>query len=203
MTEHPKTHKKLEQAQSGTARAALLGVSDGLVTNVSLILGVAAAGVSADLVLVAGIASLIAGACSMAVGEYISMRGQAELLESILDTERRELGTDPVKANATLRSKLGINPDELGSAWRSAISSFVMFSLGAVIPLVPWFFAGGNPAIWVSVGLSAASALGIGAYLGVATNGRWIWAASRQLFVLVLAAGITYMIGRLFNTSVT
>ncbi|MDF2461420.1 MAG: hypothetical protein K0S68_823, partial [Candidatus Saccharibacteria bacterium] len=82
--------QKIAQAQSGTARAALLGVSDGLVTNVSLILGVAAASASdAHIVRVAGIASLIAGACSMAVGEYISMRGQVELLESVLEEEQK------------------------------------------------------------------------------------------------------------------
>jgi VIT1/CCC1 family predicted Fe2+/Mn2+ transporter len=225
---------KIAQAQSGTARAALLGISDGLVTNVSLILGVAAAGASVEVVRIAGIASLIAGACSMAVGEYISMRGQVELLEGVLAEEEEELRSDPERAKGELQSileqdgvttataqkaagevargpkqamavyargKLGINPNELGSAWKSAASSFVMFSLGAAIPLLPWI-APTSAVIPVSLGLAIIAALAIGAYLGFVSNGRWIRAALRQLFVLILAASITYGVGRLFNTTV-
>ena len=101
------THRrKIEQAQSGTARAALLGISDGLVTNVSLILGVSAAGASPGIVRVAGFASLIAGAFSMAVGEYISMRGQIELLSSVLEHERNELRGNPEAAHHALEKVL-------------------------------------------------------------------------------------------------
>lgn len=92
----------MEQAKSGTARAALLGVSDGLVTNVSLILGVAGAGAAPEFVRLAGFASLIAGAISMAVGEYISMRGQVELLSGILEAEREELHSHPDTARKAL-----------------------------------------------------------------------------------------------------
>jgi VIT1/CCC1 family predicted Fe2+/Mn2+ transporter len=225
----------IEQAKSGTARAALLGVSDGLVTNVSFILGVAGAGVGPQFVRVAGLASLIAGAGSMAVGEYISMRGQVELLESVLSGEEVQLKENPKEAKAALkevliedgmsettatagsnevaansakamamyaRGKLGINPDELGSAWGAAGSSLVMFSLGAFVPLVPWFFGGGVTAILTSLGLSIITALGIGAYLGYTTGGHMLRPALRQLFVLVLAAGVTYGIGRLFHVRV-
>jgi VIT1/CCC1 family predicted Fe2+/Mn2+ transporter len=225
--------KKIERAQSGTARAALLGISDGLVTNVSLILGVAAAGAGAGVVRVAGIASLIAGAFSMAVGEYISMRGQVELLSSVLEVEREqlrsdphtahealeqvlrddgvtkptahaaalEIGRDPEKAMAVYaRGNLGVNPHELGSAWGSAISSFVTFAAGATVPLVPWFVAGGNGAVIASLGLALIAAFGIGAYLGTSTNGRWQQAGLRQVLVLILAAGATYLIGRLLHT---
>lgn len=227
--------KIIEQAQSGTARAALLGVSDGLVTNVSLILGVAGAGVGADVVRVAGLASLIAGACSMAVGEYISMRGQSELLAGVLAAERDELHNDPAVAKAHLREifikdgvsertahaaaeeiardpekamavysrgKLGINPEELGSAWKSAGSSFVMFSLGALVPLLPWYLWNDSSAIIISLALSCLAALGIGTFLGRTTGGNWIKAALRQLAVLIIAAGVTYFIGRLFHTTV-
>jgi VIT1/CCC1 family predicted Fe2+/Mn2+ transporter len=229
-----KNRKKVEQAQSGTARAALLGVSDGLVTNVSLILGIAGAGASSNVVRVAGIASLIAGACSMAVGEYISMRGQIELLQGVLKTEREELHSHPDNVHRELtsilegdgvtgatahraaleiardsekamtmyaRGRLGVNPNELGSAWGSAVSSFIMFSAGALIPLIPWFIAGGNTAIITALAVSAVAALGIGAYLGSTTTGRWLQAAVRQLLVLILAAGVTYLIGRLFHTN--
>jgi VIT1/CCC1 family predicted Fe2+/Mn2+ transporter len=228
--------KKIAQAQNGTARAALLGISDGLVTNVSLILGVAAASASdAHIVRVAGVASLIAGACSMAVGEYISMRGQVELLESVLAEEREELRSDPERAQAEIqeimeadgidsatahrasadvirdpekamamyaRGKLGVNPDELGSAWGSAFSSFVMFAVGAAVPLIPWLLGAGSMAVVSSLLLSVVAALAIGAYLGYMSSGRMVRAALRQLFVLVLAAGLTYGVGLLFHTTV-
>jgi VIT1/CCC1 family predicted Fe2+/Mn2+ transporter len=238
MTSHklqPDTVKKLERAQSGTARAALLGISDGLVTNVSLILGVAGSGASSGVVKIAGIASLLAGAFSMAVGEYISMKGQVELLESVLAVERQELrshpdnarkalrevmiadgmdegtatkasaevASDPAKAMAMFaRGKLGVNPDELGSAWKSALSSLFMFAIGAMIPLAPWLFGGGMGILLISVGVSVVAALAVGAYLGSVTTGRWVRTALRQLFVLILAAGATYMVGSLFHSKV-
>ncbi|HUD11187.1 MAG TPA: VIT1/CCC1 transporter family protein [Candidatus Saccharimonadia bacterium] len=231
-----KNLKRIEQAQSGAARAALLGISDGLVTNVSLILGVAGAGASAGVVRLAGVASLIAGACSMAVGEYISMRGQVELLSSVLEVEREQLERDPKTAhevmesifvadgvsketahNATIeiskdpakamamyaRGKLGVNPNELGSAKASAASSFVMFSLGALVPLVPWFFPRLPQAVALSIFLSVLAALGVGSYLGYVTNGKPLRAALRQLIVLIAAASATYIIGRLLHTSLT
>jgi VIT1/CCC1 family predicted Fe2+/Mn2+ transporter len=171
----------------------------------------------------------------MAVGEYISMQGQVELLESVLEVERKELHSHPDNARQALqevmisdgmepstattasaevardpaksmamyaRGKLGVNPDELGSAWQSALSSLVMFAIGAFIPLAPWFFSSGPAAMGLSVALSALGALAIGAYLGYTTTGRRVPAALRQLLVLVLAAGATYLVGRLFHTTV-
>ncbi|MDH4278651.1 MAG: VIT1/CCC1 transporter family protein, partial [Acidimicrobiia bacterium] len=75
--------------QGGAARAAVFGVSDGLVSNVALILGVAAAGTGAGTVLIAGASGLLAGAASMAAGEYVSMKAQNELVERELEIERR------------------------------------------------------------------------------------------------------------------
>ena len=225
----------MEQAKSGTARAALLGVSDGLVTNVSLILGVAGAGAAPQIVRLAGVASLIAGAFSMAVGEYISMRGQVELLEGILKIERQELQDHPEDARNALREvmvadgmslttaeagsvevahhpekamamyargKLGINPEELGSVWGSAGSSLIMFSVGALVPLIPWFFGGGITAIIYSLILSTIGALAIGAYLGYTTGSHPLRPALRQLLVLILAASATYLVGLLFHARI-
>ncbi len=101
------------------------------------------------------------------------------------------------------RGKLGINPDELGSAWGSAGSSLLMFSAGALVPLLPWFAVSGQAAILFSLGVSMVAALGIGAYLGKTTNDRWIRSALRQLFVLVLGASVTYIIGRIFHMNIT
>jgi VIT1/CCC1 family predicted Fe2+/Mn2+ transporter len=86
----------------GTARAAVFGVSDGLVSNVSLILGVAGANTSASFVRLAGLAGLIAGACSMAVGEYLSVSAQVELAERELRLERHEIINRPAKETAEL-----------------------------------------------------------------------------------------------------
>jgi VIT1/CCC1 family predicted Fe2+/Mn2+ transporter len=89
---------------AGAARAAVFGVSDGLVSNVSLILGVAGASTSASVVRLAGLAGLIAGACSMAVGEYLSVSAQVELAERELRLERHEIVHNKPKEQAELVS---------------------------------------------------------------------------------------------------
>jgi VIT1/CCC1 family predicted Fe2+/Mn2+ transporter len=94
--------KRAREVQSGAARAAVLGISDGLVTNVSLILGVAGAQVGGHFVQLAGIASLVAGAVSMAVGEYVSMSAQVELLDRLLADYRRHLELQPELARQEL-----------------------------------------------------------------------------------------------------
>ena len=221
--------------QSGEARAAVLGVNDGLVTNTSLILGVAGAAAAPDVVQLAGVASLIAGAGSMAIGEWVSMRAQVELLERLLAEERAAIAADPGRERAILqnamtragfdeaacaratdglfrdperalrvysRAVLGVNPDELGSPWRSAISSLITFSIGAVVPLAPWFLAAGNAAIAASVAVAAAAALVIGGLLGQLTGGRWLRGALRQLAFVAAAAGVTFLVGKLFGTAV-
>jgi VIT1/CCC1 family predicted Fe2+/Mn2+ transporter len=81
--------------QGGGARAAVFGVSDGLVSNVALILGMAGAHASVGAVRLAGIAGLVAGAFSMAAGEYVSMRAQSELMLRELDVERQAIRHDP------------------------------------------------------------------------------------------------------------
>ena len=103
----------------GGARAAVFGVSDGLVSNVSLILGMAGAHASAGSVRLAGIAGLIGGAFSMASGEYVSMRAQSELMQRELDVERRAILSDPEDERrelAALYRSRGVEPamaDEL------------------------------------------------------------------------------------------
>src|SRR3954471_17458058 len=101
--------------QGGTARAAVFGVSDGLVSNVSLILGVAGADPGAGVVRLAGLAGLVAGAVSMAAGEYVSMKAQTELYERELELERRELLRNPhvetVELTQIYQSR-GVDPDQ-------------------------------------------------------------------------------------------
>jgi VIT1/CCC1 family predicted Fe2+/Mn2+ transporter len=108
---HPERHR---QFTSGWARAAIFGASDGLVTNVSLILGFAGASPGHSVVRLAGLAGLVAGAFSMASGEYLSMVSQRELYEREIDVERRALATYPAAEQAELRSifvSRGIDPD--------------------------------------------------------------------------------------------
>src|SRR3954465_12314862 len=93
----PRPEHHHRDISGGTARAAVFGVSDGLVSNVSLILGVAGAHPDASVVRLAGLAGLIAGACSMAVGEYLSVSAQVELAERELRLERHEIVHNSVK----------------------------------------------------------------------------------------------------------
>ncbi len=111
--------------QGGAARAAVFGMSDGLVSNVGLILGVAGADTSADVVMLAGLAGLVSGAISMAAGEYNSMRVQAELLERELTMERRELERNPRVEAVELAQRYqsrGVDPDLARDLANSLIS---------------------------------------------------------------------------------
>jgi vacuolar iron transporter family protein len=218
---------------SGGARAAVFGASDGLVSNVALILGVAAADPVEGVVRLAGVAGLVAGAVSMAAGEYISMRSQAELYDRELRIERQaqranpeleelELakiyearGIDPESAaqvaklmmedpdialEVHAREELGFDPDQLGSPIRAALSSFAAFSVGALLPLVPWLFTGGSGAIVASVVLGMVGALGLGAIVGVFSMRSPIYTALRQLSIAVVATAVTMAIGSAVGT---
>jgi VIT1/CCC1 family predicted Fe2+/Mn2+ transporter len=210
-------------------------VSDGLVTNVSLILGVVGAQPPPSYVRLAGWAGLLAGAFSMAAGEYISMSAQRELLAREIEVERRALKLEPeaelkelakvyerrgltseaafslaetmmrtpeLALEAHAREEIGIDPSSLGSPYPAAFSSFASFSVGALIPLVPWFFLDGAPAVAASAGAVAVAALVIGLLLAQATGRSPLRSALRQLLVSMLAAGVTYLVGRLIGVSI-
>jgi vacuolar iron transporter family protein len=219
---------------SGGARAAVFGISDGLVTNVALILGIAGAHPSAGFVRLAGVAGLVAGALSMSSGEYVSMRAQTELFQRELalehheiehrpEGERRELvriyesrGIEPDVAHQLAsemmrtpelalethaREELGINPSFLGSPIQAALSSFVTFAFGALLPLLPWLFTGGTGAILGSVVIGALAAFGIGIALSFFTKRSWWLTGLRQLSISAVAAGATYGIGHAIGVS--
>lgn len=212
----------------GAARAAVFGVSDGLVSNVGLLLGVAGADASASVVRIAGLAGLIAGAISMAAGEYNSMRVQKELLERELAIERRELRRNPhiemmelaliyqsrgmdadrarELAEATMqdedlalethaREELGIDPNELGSPIQAAVSSFLAFSVGAVIPLVPWFFGGGTGATVATLVVALLAAAIVGFVVSRFTERHRGMTILRQIAFTAIPAAITYAVG--------
>jgi len=91
----PVSSEQRTGGKSGAIRAAIFGVNDGLVSNLSLIFGVAGAGVENQLVVLAGVAGLLAGAFSMAAGEYISVRVQREVFERLIHLEAHEIGSEP------------------------------------------------------------------------------------------------------------
>ena len=229
----PEHHHR--DVQGGAARAAVFGVSDGLVSNVGLILGVAGADASSNVVRVAGLAGLIAGAISMAAGEYNSMRVQTELLQRELAIERRELhrnphvetvelallyqsrGMDPDQARslaeATMtdpdqalavhaREELGIDPDDLGSPMQAAVSSFFAFAVGALVPLVPWFFGGGSAATVASLVLALLAASIVGVVVSSFTERHRLATILRQLAFTAVPAAITYAIGSALGVAV-
>jgi VIT1/CCC1 family predicted Fe2+/Mn2+ transporter len=219
----------------GAARAAVFGISDGLVSNVGLILGVAGANPAPGVVRLAGLAGLIAGAVSMAAGEYNSMKVQQELFERELDLERRSLArfphvemveltqiyqskgvaadqaralaeammSDPDRAlEAHAREELGISPENLGSPTAAASSSFVAFSLGAVVPLIPWFFIGHGAAVLASLTVAVFTAVVVGAFTGRYTGRSQLRTALRQVLFTLVPAAITYAIGSAVGVSV-
>jgi VIT1/CCC1 family predicted Fe2+/Mn2+ transporter len=227
--------KRALQVQRGGARAAVLGVNDGLVSVLCIVLAVAGAGAGAHSVLLAGFAGLIAGAISMAAGEWISVRSQVELFAGILKDIKRLIGedrplfveqiseslartgheektaskaaTEIAKSDHHLtevyaRQVMGFNPDELGSPWVAASSSFLLFVLGALAPLSPWFFCGGALALWLSVIFTGIGSLIVGGYISTSSGKSVTRGAFRQFGIVVLASVVTYGVGYIFGASV-
>jgi len=155
---------------SGTFRAAVFGANDGLVSNLALVLGIGATGVSTPIILATGLAGLLAGALSMGAGEFVSVRSQRELLAASnpnpqtrtalphLDVDANELSLvyrargmseeDAVAHAAEVMRDLSVDHssaevddhEEIGSALGAAVSSFCFFASGAIIPVLPYLF---------------------------------------------------------------
>ena len=104
--------------------------------------------------------------------------------------------------DALVREELGINPEELGgSAWKAAIASFVLFAIGAIIPVIPYTFLTGTTAIIVSAAFSAAGLCLIGAAITLFTGRSVIGSGIRQMIFGLAAAAVTYLIGRLIGVN--
>lgn len=218
------------QISDGGFRAALFGLLDGLVTNVSLILGFAGANPGHDIVRLAGLAGLVAGAFSMGSGEYLSMRSQKELYEYEIDVERKALATSPEVERKELRDlfvgrgidaelaerlstdlmrnpdlalrthareELGIDPSATGSPWITSISSFLFFSVGALIPLLPWIIASTGNVMWWSVALTGVATLIVGGAVGHFTRRGIAYSATRALIIMAIASAVTFGVGHL------
>jgi VIT1/CCC1 family predicted Fe2+/Mn2+ transporter len=222
--------------KSGTLRAAIFGVNDGLVSNAALIMGFAGASQSRGVIVLAGISGLLAGAFSMGAGEYISMRVQRELLERLLHLEAHELGSDVegelrelaeiyerkglspeladrvaaqlsadprVALDTHAREELGIDPDEgLGSPWGAAVSSFLMFAGGAIVPIVPFLVASGATATVAALSITGLALLTVGGLTARLTGRSIVVSALRMFAIGMTAAAVTYGIGVLIGVSV-
>jgi VIT1/CCC1 family predicted Fe2+/Mn2+ transporter len=218
-------------------RAAVLGANDGLVSNLSLVTGVIGADLAAHDVLLTGIAGLLAGACSMGMGEWLSVNSAREFYQAQIATEADELaefpeeekqelmliyqakglpeaqakaladkiiGTPGTALETLAREELGIDPDALGgSAWSAAGTSFLLFAAGAVVPVIPLFFAGGVRAAIYSCVLSAIAMFIIGAGTTLYTGRNFLFSGLRQLAIGVGAAAITFGLGRLIGVAVS
>ena len=100
------------------------------------------------------------------------------------------------------RIVLGINPSDLGSPWVAAVASLLTFAIGALVPLIPWYFTDAARAPIVSLAGALLAAFVIGALLGYHTDRRWLRGGVRQVVVITLASAITYGVGHLFHGNV-
>jgi VIT1/CCC1 family predicted Fe2+/Mn2+ transporter len=214
----------------GWLRAAVFGAMDGLVTNIALIAGVGGGGVSPKTIILTGVSGLVAGAISMALGEYTSVKTQNEQLDHEVAVERRELERHPEQEAEELaqrwmdrglpgdlarqvaaalaenpeealrvhaQEELGLDPHEKPSPWVAAISSFICFSVGAAIPLLPYLL--GSAVLWPALAAGAAGLFLAGALVSRFTRRPWLLSGVRQLAFGAAAAGATYLIGVLIG----
>jgi VIT1/CCC1 family predicted Fe2+/Mn2+ transporter len=217
-------------------RAAVLGANDGLVSNLSLVMGVAGAELAPRAILVTGVAGLLAGACSMAMGEWLSVNSARELAKQQIAVEADELREFPEEEKQELvliyeakglsqqqakiladriisdkdtaldtltREELGIDPQDLGgSAWVAGATSFLLFALGAIFPVAPFFFLSGAVAIEASLAVSALVMFAIGAGTTLFTGRGALFSGTRQLAIGLGAAAITFFLGKLIGVSI-
>ncbi len=216
----------------GWLRPAVFGAMDGLVTNIALIAGVGGGGLAVHNVILTGFAGLVAGAVSMGLGEYTSVRTQNDQVAHEIAKERHELehnpeteaeelagiwinrglpeklarqvadvlSKDPEQAlRVHAQEELGVNPEEQPSPWVAAVSSFLCFSLGALVPIMPYLF--GAAALWLSLAVGGVGLFVAGALTSRFTSRTWYRSGLRQLALGLAAAGATYLIGKAIGIS--
>ena len=226
------------RAGGGNAlRAAVLGANDGLLSNLSLVMGVAGAQMGGAEILVTGLAGLLAGAGSMALGEWLSVQSSRELYQRQIAIEAEEIRVAPDEEREELaliyqakglpeaqardlaarliaqsdtaldtlaREELGIDPKELGgSAWQAAITSFLLFALGAIVPVAPFTIWSGQLAVMASLTLSGLVLFAIGAGITLLTGRSVFYSGMRQVLFGLAAAALTFGVGRLIGVSLT
>jgi VIT1/CCC1 family predicted Fe2+/Mn2+ transporter len=224
--------------RSGSVRAAVFGISDGLVSNTALVMGFAGASLNGSIgnstVLFAGLAGLLAGSFSMAAGEYVSVASQRDLFRREIEMEAIELRdkpeeeakeleliyrakgldkalaksvsdeimSDPKTALDTLaREELGLDPDQLGSPVKVAVSSFIAFAIGASVAVLPYTLLEGSAAFLTAIAAAITALCVVGGVVGRLSGRGIVFSATRQLSWGVGAATITYAVGSLIGVS--
>lgn len=217
-------------------RASVLGANDGLVSNLLLVMGVVGASLDERAILITGLAGLLAGASSMAMGEWVSVQSSRELYQRQIEIERQEIAETPDKEaqeflemymakglseplarqvseqlmenpehalDTMVREELGINPHDLGgSAWEAAGASFLLFAVGAAVPVLPFLLLSGMAAVWASLGVSALALFGMGAAITFITGRNPLASGARQLLIGIAASGVTFAIGKLIDVTI-
>jgi vacuolar iron transporter family protein len=224
------------RAPGGNAlRAAVLGANDGLTSNLALIMGVAGAQFKSAVILITGLTGLLAGAFSMAIGEWVSVQSARELYQRQVQTEANEIRSVPDEEqeelaliyeakglpqreaeqvaerlmidekgalDAMVREELGLDPSTLGgSPYSAGGSSFVLFALGAIIPLISYFFVSGMAGVVAAIVSAALGLFVIGVLISLLTGRSALYAGTRQLVFGLLAAGVTFGLGHLIGAA--
>ena len=211
---------------------AIYGVNDGLGAVFGIVSGVAGATNGGEVVLLAGLAGMVASAISMGSGAYLAAKSESEVYQAELGREKKEVEENPDEEREELElfyqlkglseqeskalvARLSKNPDqylktlaheELGlseanfpNPWRSLVSSMLSTAVGAFIPLIPFFFTRGYPAVFASLGISIVAHFAVGAAKSLVTTRSW-WASGLEMTIVGLIAGaVTYALGVLFG----
>jgi VIT1/CCC1 family predicted Fe2+/Mn2+ transporter len=230
----PEIHHNHRDVTGGWLRPAVFGAMDGLISNFSLISGFAGAQASRHLVILSGLGGLVAGAFSMAVGEYVSVASQGDLARAEIEVERYELRHNAAAEQAELaelyisrgvdralalevskqlsrdpdqaleihsREELGVSAGDLPSPYVAAGSSFVSFSIGAALPVLP--FAFGASVLWPAAIVAGLALLLAGTIVARITGRPWWYGGLRQLVLGAVAAGVTFAVGAAIGTHIT
>lgn len=218
----------------GWLRAAVFGAMDGLVTNIALVAGVGGGGADRHMILLTGTAGLVAGAFSMALGEFASVDTQNDAVANEVAVEREEIRRHPLYEQAELATmyeqmgltrgtaeavarevhadpelavkvhvahELGVDVDEQPSPWTAAVSSFLCFAVGGLIPLIPFLL--GSSSLVLALVVGAIGLFAVGALTSRFTTRTWLFSGTRQLGFGVIAAGATYLVGTLIGVGIS
>ena len=221
-----------ETRANSVLRPIVFGANDGLVSNLALVMGVAGANPEPGIIVLAGVAGLLAGAFSMGVGEYVSVQSQRELLDFQIAFQRKQLREAPEQERAILTrlyvergfspaqaaefaaavfddddhavrllifEEVGLDERSIGSPFAAAFGSFVAFTIGAFIPLLPFLLASGLPALGGSIIVSLMALALLGTGIARLTRRPIAYGATRQVLLGGIAAAVTFGVGSIIG----